>query len=587
VPPNELLREAVRDSYVGGRWGWHDAGGLVGLRRLRLLALPAFVAVGVVGVTGVTGGAAPHAAITLTGIHKIQHVIVIMQENRSFDSYFGTYPGANGIPGLAGHPGSVPCIPDPKAGSCVVPYHDTSLVNGGGPHGKAAAIGDIHAGAMDGFVARAEQAQGGQCATGVNPNCAAGVSPDVMGYHTAAEIPNYWKYAQNFVLQDHMFQADLSWSLPSHLYMVSGWSALCSTPGDPMSCVNQDQNPASPPELAGGAPPDYAWTDITYLLAKGGVTWGYYVFPGTQPDCVGDKMTCSALPQNPKTPGIWNPLPYFDTVKQDGQLGNIQPIANFYAAAKNGTLPAVSWVTPTDAVSEHAPASVGVGENYVTGLINTIMSGPAWNSTAIFVAWDDWGGFYDHVQPPSVDQNGYGLRVPALVISPYAKTGYVDHQTLSFDAYLKFIEDDFLAGQRLNPQTDGRPDPRPDIRENASILGNLTQDFNFKQSPRAPLILPQQTVAPVPGKATGSYVIGTITAKASQSIRLQVTSTAQNDQYLLGYNLHLSIGTGTKTYFGGRYPAGQTLTIGDAAVAIVVPQSTGGYHAQVIDDITR
>ena len=104
----------------------------------------------------------------------------------------------------------------------------------------------------------------------------------------------------------------------------------------------------------------------------------------------------------------------------------------------------------------------------MTSLINAAMQGPDWNSTAIFLRWDDWGGFYDHVVPPSVDQNGYGLRVPGMVISPYARQGYIDHQTLSFDAYLKFIEDDFLGGQRLDPATDGRPDPRPDVRENAA-----------------------------------------------------------------------------------------------------------------------
>ena len=118
------------------------------------------------------------------------------------------------------------------------------------------------------------------------------------------------------------------------------------------------------------------------------------------------------------------------------------------------------------------------------------MRGPAWKSTAIFVTWDDWGGFYDHVVPPHVDQNGYGLRVPGLVISPYARKGYIDHQILSFDAYLKFIEDDFLGGQRLDPRTDGRPDPRPDVRENAKILGNLARDFDFSHKPRPPLRLP-------------------------------------------------------------------------------------------------
>ena len=197
------------------------------------------------------------------------------------------------------------------------------------------------------------------------------------------------------------------------------------------------------------------------------------------------------MKQGPKTPGIWNPLPYFDTVKQDGELKNVQAIKKFYTAAAAGHLPSVSWITPAQVVSEHPPGLVSRGQAYVTGLINAVMRGPDWDSTAIFLAWDDWGGFYDHVAPPHVDQNGYGLRVPALVISPYAKKGFIDHQTLSFDAHVKFIEDDFLGGQRLDPKTDGRPDPRPDVRENVPALGDLTADFDFNQVPRQPLILCQ------------------------------------------------------------------------------------------------
>ena len=150
-------------------------------------------------------------------------------------------------------------------------------------------------------------------------------------------------------------------------------------------------------------------------------------------------------------------------------------------------------------MSDHPPAKISVGQAYVTQVINAAMTGPDWNSTAIFLTWDDWGGFYDHVVPPTVDKNGYGLRVPGLVISPYAKTGYIDHQTLSFDAYLKFIEDDFLNGQRIDPQTDGRPDPRPSVRENAAQLGDLVSDFDFSQPPRQPLILPTN---PKPGPAS-------------------------------------------------------------------------------------
>jgi phospholipase C len=443
---------------------------------------------------------------------------------------------------------------------------------------------------MDHFAAAAQGAQGGTCTTGEDPICAMGVHGDVMGYHTADEIPSYWKYAQKFVLQDHMFQSDLSWSLPSHLYMVSGWSAVCMKQRDPMSCTTRDRNVGLPPAYVGpGQPPhgpDFAWTDITYLLWKQGISWGYYVYPGTQPDCVDDKVTCRALPQNAQTPGIWNPLPYFDTVRADHQLKNIQPISNFYVAAQKGTLPAVSWVTPADAVSEHPPASVGVGQNYVTGLINTIMQGPDWNSTAIFLTWDDWGGFYDHLAPPKVDQTGYGLRVPGLVISPYAKQGYIDHQTLSFDAYLKFIEDDFLGGQRISPKTDGRPDSRPVVRENASILGNLINDFDFTQSPRGPVILPQPLVAPVPGKAKGDWVMGSITGVGANLIRLQISSGEKSTLNLLGKEIALGIPRATPVYFGGRYSKQSRLAVGDAVVAIIVP-GTGHHIAHEIDDLGR
>jgi phospholipase C len=333
-----------------------------------------------------------------------------------------------------------------------------------------------------------------------------------MGYKTGADIPNYWSYAHDFVLQDHMFEPDASWSLPSHLFLVSAWSAHCTQPGEPMSCTNQDENPGYPPDwlrglgVASPTPPDYAWTDLTYLLHKYGVSWGYYVFNGSEPDCENNAaLSCAPVPQGHTTPGIWNPLPYFDTVRQDRQLGNIQSVSKFFASAKAGTLPAVSWINPNAVVSEHPPALVSAGQTYVTGLINAIMRSPDWSSTAIFLTWDDWGGFYDHVRPPTVDQNGYGLRVPGMVISPYARQGYVDHQTLSFDAYLKFIEDDFLAGQRLDPKTDGRLDRRPDVRENAPQLGDLALDFNFGAQPRDPVFLPvhpkTDLIAPPPGAA--------------------------------------------------------------------------------------
>jgi phospholipase C len=478
------------------------------------------------------------------GIHRIRHVVVIMQENRSFDSYFGTFPGADGLPARDGR--FTMCVNDPRSGTCAYPYHDPGQVNGGAQHNADSAKADIDSGQMDGFVATAERPGGRACGERARV-CETSAPPDVMGYHDAREIPNYWRWAHDFTLQDHMFEPTASWSLPAHLYMVSDWSALCSRGGEPSSCVNDDElggfkteqishrhsadgqtrvprslgpvthclvhhgirrepygldlrAPHTPDALAlcrHLAPPaaashlteygNYAWTDLTWLFHRHNVSWGYYTHGGLPPENMKD------------SPEIWNPLPSFTTVRRDGQVGNVQQVSDFLAAAHDGKLPAVSWVVPDEIHSEHAPATPAAGQRYVTRLIDTIMRGPNWKNTAIFLDWDDWGGFYDHVTPPTVDQNGYGIRVPSLVISPFARRGYIDHQTLSFDAINKFIEDDFLGGRRIDPRTDGRPDPRPDVRESAPILGNLVSDFDFKQPPRPPDPLP---LDPAPGPAS-------------------------------------------------------------------------------------
>jgi phospholipase C len=446
------------------------------------------------------------------GIHKIKHVIIVMQENRSFDSYFGTFPGADGIPMLNGAPAV--CVPDPVLGGCNQPYHNTADVNGGGPHSEANAIQDVAGGRMDGFI-RERYAARASCRVLGDPACASTPTPDVMGYHTAAEIPNYWAYARDFALDDHMFEAVKSWSLPDRLYLFSGWSALCRT-RSPRSCVNDISGPyrvtqmqqAVDQELATGtASIDFAWTDITWLLHARHVSWAYYVTAGTQPDCANDAAeTCASVTQNVQTLGIWNPLPLFTDVQHDHQVGNVRSLDAYFAAARAGKLPSVAWITPSAPDSEHPPASVHRGQAYVTAIINAAMKSPDWKSTAIFLAWDDWGGFYDHVVPPAVDQNGYGLRVPAITISPYARKGFVDHQVLSSDAYLKFIEDDFLGGARLDPRTDGRPDQRPDVREDAAILGNLLADFNFGQRPRPPVLLP--TNPPTDSRSIPAYFTG-------------------------------------------------------------------------------
>ena len=438
--------------------------------RLRILfgvaAASALAAAGIAFSVGLpaNGTPAPRTlAANVAGIHKIKHVIVIMQENRSFDAYFGHFPGAVGIP-------KGTCVPDPVNGGCVKPSVDHKDSNSGGPHMNANALADVDNGRMDGFVGQAELRCKG------NPPC----PTDVMGFHTASDIPNYWAYAKNFVLADNFFESDHSWSLPAHLYMVSAWSANCKKPGNPMSCVGTD----SPRDRSPVHPRPFGWTDLTWLLNRDHVSWGYFLDGGAGAGGV---------------PAIWNPLPGFRDVHQDGQAGDVQPLSAFTSEATSGHLPAVSWIVPKPADSEHPPALVSRGQAYVTKLINAVMHGKDWDSSAIFLAWDDWGGFYDNVVPPHKDTLGYGMRVPAIIISPFARRGFIDNAQSSSDSFLKFIEDDFLHGARLNPMTDGRPDPRTVVREN--LTTNLLQAFNFNQKPRPPLILnpcPATTLTPKP-----------------------------------------------------------------------------------------
>lgn len=390
-------------------------------------------------------------------IHKIKHIILVIQENRAFDHYFGTYPGADGFFAKNG----TVCNPDP-IGNCIMPYHDPNDKNMAGPHDTPAAKGDINNGQMNGFVLQKYKET---CKIKCN------MVSDVMGYHDAREIPNYWKYAQEFVLQDHMFSSARSWSVPNHLFIVSAWSANCVN-SDSMSCTNALQDVTYKNDKI--KEPNYAWTDITYLLHKNNISWAVFEDGGSPDD---EHFSAVA------------PLYWFRTVREDNELGNIEDISKYYEDANNGTLPSVTWVVANSEHNELAPALISNGQAFVTEIINAAMNSPDWNSTAIFLSWDDFGGFYDHMQPPDVDQNGFGIRVPGLVISPYAKKGYIDHQNLSHDAYLKFIEDIFLNGQRIDPITDNRADRRPTVRENASILGDLRNDFDFNQRPIAPLIL--------------------------------------------------------------------------------------------------
>jgi uncharacterized protein (TIGR03437 family) len=364
------------------------------------------------------------------GLAKIQHFVFIMQENRSFDHYFGTYPGAEGIP-----PGV--CVPNAAGRPCVAPSHDAQLVNQGGAHNWANALNCIDGGLMDGFIAGSAQKPG-----------------DVMGWHDNRELSNYWNYAGLYVLQDRLFESITSYSLPAHLYMLAAQSGGYIGTGQPQ-------------------PQSYSFAEITQLLGSGKIDWKYYVNRGKTAGAADGGV--ANVDADETTYSFWNPLPAFPAVKNDpAQFGRLTNADQFYTDAQNGALPQVSWIIPNSTLSEHPPASIATGMNYVTGLVNAVMNSPEWNSTAIFIAWDDWGGFYDHVDPPKVDQYGLGIRVPGLVISPYARQGYVDHKTYSFESWLRVIEERF----GVMPMT---------ARDNTA--NDMTDAFDFTQQPRPPVLM--------------------------------------------------------------------------------------------------
>jgi phospholipase C len=280
-----------------------------------------------------------------------------------------------------------------------------------------------------------------------------------MGWHDFHEIPNYWNYAHLYVLQDRMFESVASYSLPAHLYMLAAQS------GGYYSARRQPH------------PSTYNFPEITELLASGKIDWKYYVTSGKLPDTEDAHVVGSIeqQEQNPDKYTLWNPLPAFPKVQDDPtQRARLQDTSQFYKDARDGKLPQVSWVIPSGAVSEHPPAGVREGMVYVTGLVNSVMRGPQWDTTAIFISCDDWGGFYDHVPPPKIDYYGLGIRVPGLVISPYAKQGYIDHEVYSFESWLRIVEERF----GIYPMT---------ARDTDAL--DMMAAFDFTQQPREPVIL--------------------------------------------------------------------------------------------------
>jgi phospholipase C len=530
----------------------------------------------------------------------LRHVIIIMQENRSFDSYFGTYPGADGIPPHV----CVPLDPAQPTLGCVKPFHDPLDINTGGPHGEAAAQFDLDDGVtaakLDGFVYSQGHAPLAVCDEPAAARACATAQTgkylhDVMGHHTAEEIPNYWAYARHFVLQDQLYAGVRAWSAPSHLDLTSEWVATCANNTDASTCSTTTRI---------GILHEMPWANLFQLLDTHGVTWKYYLATGDEPDCEDDAMTCDPRVQTNGVPSFWNPAPMYKWIMGQGPayLAQHNPsVDQFLIDARNDTLPQIAWVVPANAYSEHPPSRVTTGMEYVTSLVNAVMASPAWGSSAIFITWDEWGGFYDHVAPPNVDMNataypvqGFGLRVPGLMISPYARAGAIDHHVLSFDSYATFFEDLFLGGARLDPAALGTPDHRPDIRDALTSvtfldgrkrqIGRLTDEFDFTQTPLPTLPLstriPTELVAScsphdlvrcktpsvalswvgVPGAAPGAFTYH-VTRDGADVAGCVTTSTACSD----------TPGSGLHLYRGFSVDAAGIASPASAAVEVIEP----------------
>ncbi len=397
-----------------------------------------------------------HAGIAKSEGIPIEHIVILYEENRTFDHYFGTYPGANGISMNIALPKT------PGSNETVRPFHIPTTSTHDLDHSNRAAKIAYNNGKMDGFV-YAEK------------------SNLTMGYYDSRDIPYYWDYASKFVLMDNFFTSQMGPSLPNHLYLIAGQSGgLIENPGPCQSreiCGEQSKNPyALPSNLV------FDFKNVMDELDNRGISWKYYT---------GDE-------ENYREAGYWNPLPAFASFKSNpSRLSNLAPNDRFLIDLANGNLAKVVWVIPEEDESDHPSADVKVGQGYMVSMINAIMRSEYWSSTAIFVTWDDYGGWYDHVPPPQIDAFGLGFRVPCLIISPYAKEGFIDHTQAEFSSILKFVE----AVHGLPPLT-----------QRDAMASNLFEAFDFSQPSRPPLILPGPYVP-------HQYPL-TLTENASQAIDL-------------------------------------------------------------------
>jgi phospholipase C len=380
-------------------------------------------------------GAQTDAALSYQTTTPIKHFVTLMQENHSFDNYFGKYPGADGIP--AGT-----CMPvdplDPRNAECVKPFHIGNRAVEDLDHSLSVHEAQYRDGNMDGFVSAFSR-------SGKDGTLA-------MGYYDDNDLGYYWNIADNYVLFDRFFTSAAGGSVHNHNFWVMGQAGTDNARSDVI--------------------PADGWGDVATIfdsLEAAGISWKFYI----------QNYDPSINYRNPD-PGdkgaqvVWCPLLNIPRFLDDPRLsGKIVDLNQYFIDLQNGELPAVAYIVPSGA-SEHPPGSILAGQRFVKKLLTALMQSSAWDSSAFMWTYDDWGGWYDHVKPPIVDEFGYGFRAPALLVSSYARRGYIDNTTLDFTSMLKFIETNWGIA------------PLADRDRNAN---NLLDAFNFEHPPREPRII--------------------------------------------------------------------------------------------------
>lgn len=365
----------------------------------------------------------------------VKHFIVLMQEDHTFDNYFGTYPGADGIPvGTC-----MPIVPtDAKHKTCVEPFHIGRYPTEDLDESRRTFNAQYNKGRMDGFIyALNQRNQDGNLA---------------MGHYDGRDLPYYWNLADQYVLFDRFFSSATGGSAMNYMYWVAG------VPGSETGQI-----------------PSRGYGDLPTIfdrLTERGISWKFYV--ENYDPTITYRSSPSADTDNRTSQLIRVPLLNFERFVDDPKLfSQIVDLNEYFRDLEQGTLPAVAYIAPSD-TTEHPPRSIRAGQRLLKNLIQALMQSDAWSSSIFMWTYDNWGGWYDHVPPPRVDKHGYGFRVPALLVSAYARQGYIDSTELDFTSILRFIEDNW----DLAPLADR------DARAN-SIVSAL----DFSHPPRQPFLI--------------------------------------------------------------------------------------------------